>query len=92
MDMTQPTPNPATTTTAHVLAVDDDPSVRQMIADYLSDNEVRVTTLASGREIAEVMARETIDLRGSRSASCRARTACRSRGSCARNRTCRSSC
>jgi len=62
MDMTQPTPNPATTTTAHVLAVDDDPSVRQMIADYLSDNEVRVTTLASGREIAEVMARETIDL------------------------------
>ena len=46
----------------HVLAVDDDPSVRQMIADYLADNDVRVTTLASGREIAEVMARETIDL------------------------------
>ena len=52
----------ATATSAHVLAVDDDPSVRQMIADYLTDNEVRVTTLASGREIAEVMARETIDL------------------------------
>jgi DNA-binding response OmpR family regulator len=33
-----------------------------MIADYLGDNEVRVTTLASGREIADVMARETIDL------------------------------
>ncbi len=49
-------------TIAHVLAVDDDPSVRQMIADYLSDNEVRVTTLASGREIADAMARETIDL------------------------------
>src|SRR5689334_1381472 len=47
---------------AHVLAVDDDPSVRQMIADYLTDNEVRVTTLASGRDIAEVMERETIDL------------------------------
>jgi two-component system OmpR family response regulator len=52
----------AAATTAHVLAVDDDPSVRQMIADYLADNEVRVTTLASGREIADVMARETIDL------------------------------
>ena len=51
-----------TTKTAHVLAVDDDPSVRQMIADYLSDNQVRVTTLASGREIADVMAREMIDL------------------------------
>jgi DNA-binding response OmpR family regulator len=51
-----------TTKTAHVLAVDDDPSVRQMIADYLGDNEVRVTAVASGQEIAEVMARETIDL------------------------------
>ena len=48
--------------TAHILAVDDDPSVRQMISDYLNDNEIRVTTLASGREIAEVMKRETIDL------------------------------
>jgi DNA-binding response OmpR family regulator len=48
--------------TAHVLVVDDDPSVRGMIADYLGDNEVKVTALASGREIAEVMQRETIDL------------------------------
>ena len=47
---------------AHVLAVDDDPSVRQMIVDYLGDNEMRVTAVASGREIADVMARETIDL------------------------------
>lgn len=46
----------------HVLAVDDDPSVRQMIADYLTDNDLRVTTLASGREIAEVLRREVIDL------------------------------
>jgi DNA-binding response OmpR family regulator len=50
------------TTPPHVLAVDDDPSVRQLIADYLTDNDVRITTLASGREIADVMARETIDL------------------------------
>jgi len=50
------------TTTTHVLAVDDDPSVRQMIADYLTDNDVRVTTLASGRDIDEVMGREAIDL------------------------------
>ena len=48
--------------TAHVLAVDDDPSMRQMIADYLGDNEVRVTAVASGQEIAEVMAHEMIDL------------------------------
>jgi two-component system OmpR family response regulator len=48
--------------TAHILAVDDDPSVRQMVADYLLDNDIRVTALASGREIADVLARETIDL------------------------------
>jgi DNA-binding response OmpR family regulator len=47
---------------AHVLAVDDDPSVRQMITDYLGDNELRVTSLPSGRGIEDVMSRETIDL------------------------------
>src|SRR5687767_15508164 len=47
---------------AHVLAVDDDPSVRQMIEHYLTDNDMRVTAVASGREIADVMAREMIDL------------------------------
>jgi len=47
---------------AHVLAVDDDPSVRQMVVDYLGDNDIRVTALASGRQIAEVLARDTIDL------------------------------
>src|SRR5688572_24218972 len=33
-----------------------------MIADYLGENEMRVTTLASGKQIAAVMARDTIDL------------------------------
>jgi DNA-binding response OmpR family regulator len=51
--------SPAST---HVLIVDDDPSIRQMVVDYLADNEIRVTALASGREIADVSARETIDL------------------------------
>ena len=50
------------TTIAHVLAVDDDPSVRQMIADYLGDNDIRVTALSNGRDIHAVMERETIDL------------------------------
>jgi DNA-binding response OmpR family regulator len=45
-----------------VLAVDDDESVRRMITDYLSDNDVSVTALPSGREIANAMTRETIDL------------------------------
>ena len=50
------------TLTAHVLAVDDDPSVRKLICNYLGDNDIRVTAVASGREIADVMAREVIDL------------------------------
>ena len=49
-------------TTAHVLALDDDPSVLKMIVDYLGDNDIRVTALESGREIAAVLARDTIDL------------------------------
>ena len=46
----------------HVLAVDDDPSVRQMITDYLGDHDMRVTALGSGCAIDDVMARDTIDL------------------------------
>ena len=52
----------ATLSPVHVLAVDDDPSVRQLIADYLGDNDIKVTVMATGRDIAQVMARDTIDL------------------------------
>jgi DNA-binding response OmpR family regulator len=48
--------------TVRVLAIDDDESVRRMIADYLTDNELAVTALPSGREIADAMAKETVDL------------------------------
>ena len=47
---------------AHILAVDDDPSVRQMIADYLGDNDMRVTAIPGGGQIADVMARDVVDL------------------------------
>jgi two-component system, OmpR family, response regulator len=50
------------TITGHILAVDDDPSIRQMITDYLSDNELRVTALASGKDLNSILERETIDL------------------------------
>jgi two-component system OmpR family response regulator len=46
----------------HVLVVDDDPSTRELLERYLGENDLRVTTLASGRQIAEVMAREIVDL------------------------------
>jgi len=60
MDMTHETG--ATPSTVHVLAVDDDPSVRQMIVDYLGDNDIRVTPLASGKGIDDALEKEAIDL------------------------------
>ena len=47
---------------ARILAIDDDPSVRQLIVDYLRDNDLDVTAISRGKDIADVMARETIDL------------------------------
>jgi len=46
----------------HVLAVDDDAAVRDLIGEYLRENELRVTCVASGKELVDVMARETVDL------------------------------
>jgi two-component system, OmpR family, response regulator len=46
----------------HVLALDDDPAIRQLVADYLVQNDLRVTTVATGKELMAVLAHETIDL------------------------------
>jgi two-component system, OmpR family, response regulator len=48
--------------TPHVLALDDDPAIRQLVCDYLSENDLRVTAVANGKEFDAVLARETIDL------------------------------
>jgi DNA-binding response OmpR family regulator len=53
---------PAASILPHVLALDDDPAIRQLVAEYLTANEMRVTAVASGRELAAVMAAETVDL------------------------------
>jgi two-component system, OmpR family, response regulator len=59
-------PDTAVTATAatapHVLAVDDDPAIRGLLADYLGTNELRVTAVATSRELTAVLARETVDL------------------------------
>jgi two-component system OmpR family response regulator len=46
----------------HVLAVDDDPGIREVIAEYLGQNEFRVTAVASGRAMQKVLADEVVDL------------------------------
>jgi DNA-binding response OmpR family regulator len=47
---------------AHVLAVDDDPMIREAIADYLGQYEFRVTAVADGRAMQDVLARDVVDL------------------------------
>jgi two-component system, OmpR family, response regulator len=46
----------------HVLAVDDDPALRTLLEDYLTGHGLRVTAVASGREMNEVLEREPVDL------------------------------
>jgi two-component system OmpR family response regulator len=61
--MQSPEPPQATPNLApHVLTLDDDPSVRQLVRDYLIENELRVTAVATGAEFMAVMGSETIDL------------------------------
>jgi DNA-binding response OmpR family regulator len=47
---------------AHILVVDDDPGVREVVVEYLGDNDMRVSAAASGREMFELFDREAIDL------------------------------
>jgi two-component system OmpR family response regulator len=47
---------------SHVLVVDDDPSIRQMLVDFLGDYDFKVTAVATGAEMAEALARNVIDL------------------------------
>lgn len=45
-----------------MLVVDDDPTIRQMVADYLSGNDLRVTAVADGRGLHEVLESQVVDL------------------------------
>jgi two-component system OmpR family response regulator len=46
----------------HVLALDDDASIRELVVEYLTGNELRVSAVASGRELDRVLAGEPVDL------------------------------
>jgi hypothetical protein len=37
----------------HVLVVDDDPTIRELVSDYLGKNELKVTAVADGRAMPE---------------------------------------
>ena len=46
---------------AHVLTLDDDPAVRQLITAYLSDYDLRVTPVSRECEMSTVLAREAVE-------------------------------
>jgi DNA-binding response OmpR family regulator len=46
----------------NILAVDDDPAMRAMIADYLSEHGFSVRTAAGGSEMTRELSRTTVDL------------------------------
>ena len=46
----------------HILVVDDDADLRQMVADYLTDYDLRVTGAVDGPAMRDAMAREVVDL------------------------------
>lgn len=50
------------TAPAHVLVVDDDAAVCALVSEYLSQNDFRVTTAGTGKQMMQVLAEEAIDL------------------------------
>jgi DNA-binding response OmpR family regulator len=50
------------TVLAHVLAVDDDPTIREVMVDYLAQHDFRVTAVADGRAMQAVLAQDVVDL------------------------------
>jgi two-component system, OmpR family, response regulator len=46
----------------HILAVDDDPTMRGLIADYLTTHGFRVSAVASGQDMARMLDEHVVDL------------------------------
>ena len=46
----------------HILVVDDDPTMRELIANYLTNHRFRVSTAAGGEDMARIVAEDHVDL------------------------------
>ncbi len=51
-----------TTRPDHVLIVDDDPDIRELLAGYLSQHELQVSMAADGRQMRAVLAQSPVDV------------------------------
>jgi DNA-binding response OmpR family regulator len=52
----------ANTPSHHILVVDDDLAMRELIGEYLEENDLRVSTAATGAEMARILQDQVIDL------------------------------
>jgi two-component system, OmpR family, response regulator len=46
----------------HILVVDDDPQIRALLEEYLAASGLRVSTVASGKHMSQILTDEAIDL------------------------------
>src|SRR5882724_5350854 len=46
----------------HVLVVDDDPTIRDLVSDYLGQHELRVSAVADGQAMQALLGAEVVDL------------------------------
>ncbi|MGQ0547073.1 MAG: response regulator [Betaproteobacteria bacterium] len=60
--MNQQHPASAQAAPPHVLAVDDDPTIRELIVDYLGQHALRVTAVPDGRSMQAVLEEQVVDL------------------------------
>jgi two-component system, OmpR family, response regulator len=50
------------TLSPHILVVDDDRTIREMLVEYLTENELRVSVAANGQQMSAILADQAIDL------------------------------
>ena len=46
----------------HILVVDDDPQIRDLLNEYLTQNELRVSITSTGKEMSAILTEQAIDL------------------------------
>jgi len=46
----------------HILVVDDDPHIRELLEEYLTENALRVSVASTGKQMTQILADEPIDL------------------------------
>src|ERR1700722_3539579 len=50
------------TISPHILVIDDDPQIRALLTEYLTDNGLRVSVASNGDDMAKVLSEEAVDL------------------------------